>query len=213
MGLYYREKFKNGAEIVVWEITETEEQFMQICALPNDEEEELSYITNSQRRRERLAVRAILDTIFPEKVYLGYHENGRPFLQNSIVELSIAHTRRFACVLTHPQDSVGIDIEFLGRNFLSVEKKAAGESEKDFLSDREDVRKHQLALIWCAKEALFKYMSQPEVDYIEQMVVNKFMPREEGEIDAVFYHRDGTEESFTLDYKTVDDHVMVWVVG
>ena len=43
MGLYYREKFKNGAEIVVWEITETEEQFMQICALPNDEEEELSF--------------------------------------------------------------------------------------------------------------------------------------------------------------------------
>ncbi|MEJ1730459.1 hypothetical protein SMA90_29455, partial [Escherichia coli] len=84
MGLYYREQFKNGAEIVVWEITESEEQLKEICVLPNDEQEELSYITNSKRRLERLAVRAILDIIFQEKVYLGYHENGRPFLQNSI---------------------------------------------------------------------------------------------------------------------------------
>lgn len=71
----------------------------------------------------------------------------------------------------------------------------------------------QLALIWCAKEALFKYMSQPDVDYIEQMRIDKIVPRETGEIDAVFYQRDGIEEDFTLEYKVLDDHVMVWLVG
>ncbi|HHV03847.1 MAG: 4'-phosphopantetheinyl transferase superfamily protein [Bacteroidales bacterium] len=212
MGLYYREQFKNGAEIVVWEITESEEQLKEICVLPNDEQEELSYITNSKRRLERLAVRAILDIIFQEKVYLGYHENGRPFLQNSIVEISIAHTRRFACVLTHPENSVGIDIEMLGRNFTPVEKKALGKSEKEFLSDRPEVRQLQLALIWSAKEALFKYISQTEVDFIEQIEISRFTPREEGEIEAVFYHRDGMEKNFILEYRLVDDHVMVWVV-
>ncbi|HPV87645.1 MAG TPA: 4'-phosphopantetheinyl transferase superfamily protein [Bacteroidales bacterium] len=212
MGLYYREQFKNGSEIVVWEITESEEQLKEMCVIPNDELEELSYITNPQRRLERLAVRAILDILFQEKVYLGYHENGRPFLQNSIVEISIAHTRRFACVLTHPENSVGIDIESLGRNFVPVEKKALGESEKDFLSDKPEVRQLQLALIWSAKEALFKYVSQTEVDYVEQMEISRFTPREEGEIEAVFYHRDGIEETFILGYRLVDDHVMVWVV-
>ncbi|HOF75210.1 MAG TPA: 4'-phosphopantetheinyl transferase superfamily protein [Bacteroidales bacterium] len=213
MGLYYQEQFKNGAQIVVWEITETEEQLQEICTLPNEEREELSYITNPQRRLERLAVRAILHTLFQEKVYLGYHENGRPFLQNSIIELSIAHTRRFACVLTHPENNVGIDIELLDRNFTAVEKKAIGDDEKNFLSDKPEVRKLQLALIWCAKEALFKYMSQPDVDYIEQMRIDKIVPRETGEIDAVFYQRDGIEEDFTLEYKMLDDHVMVWLVG
>ncbi|HPJ82602.1 MAG: 4'-phosphopantetheinyl transferase superfamily protein [Bacteroidales bacterium] len=213
MGLYYQEQFKNGAQIVVWEITETEEQLQEICTLPNEEQEELSYITNPQRRLERLAVRAILHHIFQEKVYLGYHENGRPFLQNSIVELSIAHTRRFACVLTHPENSVGIDIESLGRNFNAVEKKAVRESEKEFLSERPEVRQQQLALIWCVKEALFKYMSQPDVDYVEQMEVDRFTPRESGEIDAVFYQKDGYKEAFTLEYKILDDHVMVWLVG
>ena len=213
MGLYYQEQFKNGAQIVVWEITETEEQLKEICTLPNEEEEELSYITNPQRRLERLAVRAILQHIFQEKVYLGYHENGRPFLQNSIIELSIAHTRRFACVLTHPENNVGVDIESLGRNFSAVEKKAVRESEMDFLSEKPEVRRLQLALIWCVKEALFKYMSQPDVDYVEQIEVERFTPRESGEIDACFYQRDGLEESFTLEYKTLDDHIIVWLVG
>jgi 4'-phosphopantetheinyl transferase len=213
MGLFFREKFKNGAEIAVWEITEPEEQLKAMCVLPNDEQEELSYITNPQRRLERLAVRAVLDTIFKEKVYLGYHENGRPFLQNSIIEISIAHTRRFATVLTHPENSVGIDIESLKRNFSAVEKKAVGEEEKEFLSDKPEIRELQLALIWSAKEALYKYMSQPDVDFIEQMKISKFSPKDEGDLEAVFYHRDGIEEPFTLEYLLLEDHVMVWLVG
>jgi 4'-phosphopantetheinyl transferase EntD len=134
-------------------------------------------------------------------------------LQNSIIEISIAHTRRFATVLTHPENSVGIDIESLKRNFSAVEKKAVGEEEKEFLSERQETRELQLALIWSAKEALYKYMSQPEVDFIEQMKISKFSPKEEGELEAVFYHRDGIEESFTLEYLILEDHVMVWLVG
>ena len=36
---------------------------------------------------------------------------------------------------------------------------------------------------------------------------------DEGEIDATFYYKDGTEEEFELEYMTFDNHVMVWVVG
>ncbi len=213
MGLYYREKFKNGAEIAVWEITETENQLSALCVLPNDEQEELSYISSEKRRIERLAVRALLDLLFPEKVYLRYHENGRPFLQNSIVELSIAHTGRFACVITHPENSVGIDIEALSRNFASVEARAVNEEEREALSDKSEIRSHQLAIIWCAKEALYKYMSQNDVDFARQMEIARFYPREQGEIQADFIHKDRERESFTLEYTILDDHVMVWLVG
>lgn len=212
MGLFYREKFKDLSEIAVWEITETEAQLQAMCDLPNDELEELQYTTNPQRRKERLAVRALLDLLFEEKVYLGYHDNGRPFLQNSIVEISITHTKRFACVLTHPEWSVGIDMESLHRDFNAVEVKALHQDERDFLSDRPETRNHQLAILWCAKEAMYKYMSQNDVDFARQIVVDHFTPHEEGELDVTFYDKSGDDESYEMQYMTLEDHVMVWIV-
>lgn len=212
MGIYYSRKFDNGAELAVWEITETEDELLAHCILPNEEQEELDFTTNPQRRKERLAVRALLDYLFPEKVYLGYHDNGRPYLQNSIVEISISHTQRFACILTHPELSVGVDIESLTRSFSAVEQRALHPLEKEYLSDKRLVRSLQLAILWSTKEALYKYMSQNDVDFANRMRVERFNPRDEGELEAVFYEKDGEEITFSPEYMILDDHILVWVV-
>ena len=74
-------------------------------------------------------------------------------------------------------------------------------------------RKLQLAIIWCAKEAIFKRMSLLDVDYAEQIEIEKFTPHDEGEIEAVFTHKDGTEMEFDLEYMVFENHVMVRLVG
>ena len=152
MGLYKRENLENGAEICVWEISEDEDELRRLCApIPSDELEELQIISSPARRKEKLAVRALLNVMFPEKLYLGHHDNGKPYLQNCAVEISISHCARFAAIIAHPEESVGIDIESLGRDFSAVERKALSEDEKDDLSDHNT--NQQLAIYWCAKEA------------------------------------------------------------
>ena len=37
MGLYLRKELKNGAEISVWEVTESEEELLKIISIPNEE--------------------------------------------------------------------------------------------------------------------------------------------------------------------------------
>ncbi len=211
MALFLSRELENGATISVWEITESENELLSLCSVPSDELEELSLIKNAVRRRERLAVRALLNQLFDGKVYLGHHDNGRPFLQNSIIEISISHTQRFVAVLTHPEMSVGIDIETLGRDFSAVEKRALSEDEIDFLSERN--RDLHLALCWSAKEAIYKRMSLSGVDFSKQIQLKKFTPREEGEIEAFFIHEDGEEMEFELEYLVFEGHVMVWMVG
>jgi len=211
MALFLSRELENGATISVWEITENENELLSLCSVPSDELEELSLIKNVGRRRERLAVRALLNQLFDGKVYLGHHDNGRPFLQNSIIEISISHTQRFVAVLTHPEMSVGIDIETLGRDFSAVEKRALSEDEIDFLSERN--RELHLALCWSAKEAIYKRMSLSGVDFSKQIQLKKFTPREEGGIEAFFIHEDGEEMEFELEYLVFEDHVMVWMVG
>ena len=221
MGLYKRENLENGAEICVWEISEDEDELRRLCApIPSDELEELQIISSPARRKEKLAVRALLNVMFPEKLYLGHHDNGKPYLhhdngkpylQNCAVEISISHCARFAAIIAHPEESVGIDIESLGRDFSAVERKALSEDEKDDLSDHNT--NQQLAIYWCAKEAIYKRMSRSGVDFARQIEVERFTPRDEGELEATFIHKDGEEETFELNYEVFDGHVMVWLVG
>lgn len=212
MALYLTKELNNGAKIYVWHITESEQELRANTSVPDDELEELTFLKSEARRKEKLAERALLNTIFEdERVYLGHHDNGKPYLQNLATEISISHTSDYVAIILHPDEALGIDIERLDRDFSAVEKKALSEDELDDLSDRH--RSLQLAIYWCAKEAIYKRMSINGVDFAEQIEVERFNPHDEGEIDATFYYKDGTEEEFELEYMTFDNHVMVWVVG
>ena len=153
----------------------------------------------------------LINEMFEEKMYLNHHDNGKPYLENCATNISITHTENYVAVITHEEEEVGIDIESLDRDFSAVEKKALSEDE---IEDLEDEKKNeQLAIYWCAKEAIFKRMSQNRVDFAEQIEVEQFKLRKEGELEATFIHKDEHEEEFDLEYMMFDRHVLVWLVG
>ena len=210
MALYLKKEIEDAATIAVWQITETEEELLNLSSIPSDELEEISYIRNESQRKQRLAVRALLNELFDEKVYLSHHDNGKPYIENSATNISITHTEKYVAVILSEDQEVGIDVESLARDFSVVEKKALSEDEIDDLDDEK--RNEQLAIYWCAKEAIYKLLSQYNVDFAEQIEVDRFRPRGEGELEATFEHKDGYEEDFELEYITFDNHVLVWVV-
>lgn len=195
----------------IWQITESENELRALSSIPSDELEELSYIKNESLRKQKLAVRALLDALFEEKVYLSHHDNGKPYIENSSINISITHTAKYVAVIINDSEDVGIDCESLDRDFSAVEKKALSEEEIDDLD--EDQRNEQLAIYWCAKEAVYKKMSQYNVDFAEQIEIEDFTPRGEGELEATFIEKDGFEQELLLEYMTFDRHVLVWVSG
>ena len=211
MPLYLKKELKDKTTVAVWQITETEDELKRLSSIPNDEMEEISYISNESVRKQRLAVRALLDSLFEEKVYLNHHDNGKPYLENSVTNISITHTEKYVAVILNDNEDLGIDIESLDRDFSVVEQKALSDDEIDDLDDER--RNEQLAIYWCAKEAIFKRLSQYNVDFAEQIEIERFRPKGEGELSATFIHKDGYEEEFELEYITFDRHVLVWLVG
>ena len=211
MALYLRKKLDNKAEIAVWQVTETEEELLKLSSVPTDEMEEISLFRNENQRRQKLAVRALLNEVFEEKMYLNHHDNGKPYLENCVTNISITHTDKYVAIIISDDDELGIDIESLDRNFAPVEEKALSEEEIDDLDD--DKKNEQLAIYWCAKEAIFKRMSQSRVNFAEQIEVEKFNLKKEGELEATFIHKDEYEEDFELEYMMFDRHVLVWLVG
>ena len=211
MAIYLKKELENKAEIAVWQITETEEELKTLSSTPSDEMEEISWIKSETMRKQRLAVRALLNELFDEKVYLSHHDNGKPFLANRVTNISITQTDKYAAVILHDTEDVGIDIESLDRDFSAVELKALSEDEIEDLDDEK--RNEQLAIYWCAKEAIYKRLSIYNVDFAEQIEIEKFHPRGEGELEATFVSKDGYEDEYELEYMTFDRHVLVWVVG
>jgi phosphopantetheine--protein transferase-like protein len=211
MPLYLRKKLDNKAEIAVWQITETEDELLNLTSVPTDELEEISLFRVESHRKQKLAVRALINEMFEEKMYLNHHDNGKPYLENCATNISITHTDKYVAVIIHEEEELGIDIESLDRDFAVVEKKALSEEEIEDLE--KDKKNEQLAIYWCAKEAIYKRMSQNRVDFAEQIEVEKFNLKKEGELEATFIHKDEHEEEFDLEYMMFDRHVMVWLVG
>ena len=200
MALYLKKELEESRSLIgVWQITETEDKLRELASVPSDEMEEISFISNESLRKQRLAVRALLCELFGEKVYLSHHDNGKPYLENSVTNISITHTDKYVAVILNDNEDVGIDIESLSRDFSAVERKALSEDEGDDLDD--DKRNGFCAHL---REKGF---------FAEQIEVERFRPKGEGELDATFIHKDGYEEEFELEYITFDNHVLVWVVG
>lgn len=197
------------SRVGVWKITESEAELRTMTSIPSDELEEISYIKNESLRKQRLAVRALLDAMFEEKMYLSHHDNGKPYIENNAINISITHTDQYVAVILNEEDEVGIDCESLNRDFSAVEKKALSDEE---IGDLEDEQKNeQLAIYWCAKEAIFKLTSQYDVDFAEQIQIDGFRYRNEGELSATFTDKDGYEQELNLYYFTFDRHVLVCV--
>ena len=212
MGLYLKKKLENEATIAVWQITETEQELIELSSVPSDEMEEISYIRSESQRKQRLAVRALLSEVFEEKVYLSHHDNGKPYLENMVTNISITHTEKYVAIILHDEKDLGIDLESLDRDFSAVEKRALSEDEIEDLDDER--RNEQLAIYWCAKEAVFKLLSRYNVDFAEQIELERFRPKGEGELEATFIdEKEDYEQDFDLSYITFDRHVLVWVVG
>ena len=211
MALYLTKELSDTARLAVWQVTESESELRELSSTPSDELEEISYIKSESLRKQRLAVRALLNVLFEDKVYLAHHDNGKPYIENNSINISITHTDKYVAVILDENEEVGIDVESLDRDFSAVEKKALSEEELEDLDDDKEEKNEQLAIYWCAKEAIYKKMSQYHVDFAEQIEVERFRSRGEGELEATFIHKDGYEEELHLEYMTFDRHVLVWI--
>ena len=119
------------SRIGVWQISESEAELRAMTSIPSDELEEISYIRSESLRKQKLAVRALLDAMFEDKVYLSHHDNGKPYIENNSINISITHTDKYVAVILDEDKEVGIDCESLDRDFSAVEKKALSEDEID----------------------------------------------------------------------------------
>ena len=190
-------KINPHTTLLVWKITETEEQFKS--QLP---ESVLKIIADKNyksktRPLEVMATYALLTShLKTPSVIIDHNSNGQPLLDGFYI--SISHTNGYVCVLLSTQKVVAIDIEYRSDRIARIRSKFL-RSDEPFTSIGE------LLLVWSAKETLYKYFSEDDLMYNEMKVES---------ISDFFLSMINlkTNEKKMVSYLTTPDYVLTYLV-
>ena len=169
----YKQYKVDDIEVSVWNITETLDELLQLvpgaCA-----ESCLRKFSSEKRRKEWLAVRAMVGQLFGDEVRVGYDVSGKPLLEGKEGFVSISHTDGFAVVAFSSACEIGVDAELLSRDVQAVSTRFM----QDGVMDNLPAGKASLAALlhWCAKEALFKITGDLGGNFKDNIFIAPFVP-------------------------------------
>lgn len=116
-----------------------------------------------KRQREWLGVRLLLKHLVGEVVHIGYESSGAPFLINSDQHISISHSGALVAIALS-NDRVGVDVQTICDKPLRLKSHFLSDDEEHLLANELDIL--TAVKLWCAKEAVYKYLSIPETPLI-----------------------------------------------
>lgn len=136
----------------------------------------------TKRIKERLAAAALLKEVIEEDAWIDHNEKGKPFLKDKNYKISISHSKNYIAIALNKKNEIGIDIECISEKINKVKRKFITDSE---YIDKENESIH-LTIHWCTKEALFKCINNPNIDFRNDFVVKKFSSKETGDIKVQY---------------------------
>jgi len=68
------------------------------------------------------------------------------------------------------------------------------------------LNKEKATLIWCIKEAIYKWHQKGGIDFIKDIIIAEFFAKEHGNVTAYF-----REKELNLNYLKINNHYLVYV--
>mgnify|MGYP001058132595 CR=1 FL=1 len=220
MPLFYQHNINESTKLGVWHIVEPEDFFLAKVPLQHD-------ITHPHKRLQHLAGRYLLRFLFPDfpNELIRIASTKKPFLPDEAFHFSISHCGDYAAAIVSRTNRVGIDIEIPTRKvarvrhkFLHAEELAIVEGEDAVFSlpdiETENIFLRKLTLVWSAKEAVFKWYGNGEVNFSDQIRLQPFhdmafMP-ETGKMTGLFLKEQ--TRSLELPFVNFKEICLVWVM-
>ena len=183
---------ENNCNIAIWNTEETLDELLKL-AKPFD----LSKFKTEKRKKEFLASRLLLQELCSNATII-YNEFGAPTLNNEKF-ISISHSKELVSIIISDQQ-VGMDIEQISEKALKLAPKFVAEKNLNNLT------KEKATLIWCIKEAVFKWHQKGKVDFIKDIIIPEFSEKDKGQIKVYFKNKE-----LILNYQKINNHYLVYV--
>ena len=187
-----RNTTENNCNIAIWNTQETLDELLKLSK-PFD----LTKRKNEKRKKEFLSSRLLLEQLNPNAI-ITYNDFGAPELDSGKY-ISISHSKEMVAIIISEQ-KVGLDIEQISEKALRLAAK--------FISakNQSNLTKEKATLIWCCKEAIFKWHQTGGVDFIKDIIIPSFILEEKGQIKIQF-----KKKELNLNYQKINNHYLVYV--
>ena len=206
MPLFYQQDINENTRLGVWKIEEPESFFLAKVPLQRS-------ITHPHKRLQHLAGRYLLPYLFHDFPHeeIEIADTRKPFLPYEQYHFSISHCGDYAAAIVSNRYRVGIDIEMITPRVDKIKHKFLHSEELAFVNSYPLSKQVALlALLWSAKEAMFKWWGRGDVDFSEVMRTKSFELKHEGLFDGHF-NKDDFRKELALHYQLRPDLSLVWV--
>ena len=183
---------ENNCIIAIWDLQESLEELMQQSIDISTPD-----FNNEKRKKEYLVSRLLLKDIAP-KTKITYNEYGAPKLENG-KHISISHSKNLVAIIFSKQ-KVGLDIERISKKPLRLSSKFIAENVQQNLTEE------KATLIWCVKEAIFKWHQKGNIDFKKDIKIKAFEIMEKGEISCNL-----KGEKIIVKYRKIDNQYLAYV--
>ena len=212
MPIFYQQDIDESTRMAIWKIEEQEDFFLQHVPLQRE-------ITHPHKRLQHLAGRYLLQYLFPDFPInlIKIADTRKPFLEDEAYHFSISHCSNYAAAIVSNWQRVGVDIEVATNKVEKIKHKFLNEDEMKMVNGESTTPANssngeainQLTLLWCCKEAVFKWWSYGNVDFSEMIKVEPFLLEKKGVIEAAFIAE--TTHSLQLHYQLFEELCLAWV--
>lgn len=178
----------NSFSVAIWQIDETTEELKRMLNNRAIVEKIEERYNNEKRIREQLISHLLLKHLLNKTKEITHLPNGAPSIEGRAdTHISISHSRKSIAVAISPKP-IGIDIEEIGRNQYTLHKKFTTPKEQEWIENSRDLSQKQLisAIIWSAKEAIYKLANINGLLFESEIEITPFDPNTETHFKATY---------------------------
>lgn len=207
MPLFYQQDINHNTKLAVWKIAEEESFFLEKVSLKRD-------ITHPHKRLQHLAGRYLLAYLFPDfpSEAIAIADTRKPFLPEEEYHFSISHCGDYAAAIVSRTERVGVDVELLTPRVERIKHKFLHPDELLMVHDSKLDQITLLTLLWSAKEAMFKWWGNGDVDFSEALRIQELPQDQQGTLAASFI-KDQSHTDLSLHYQLFGNLTLVWADG
>ena len=212
MPLHTNRDIGHESRLLIWEIEESPDWFLDALHLDEDELRQYNGFRTDLRRVHWLAYRHLLKNVVGKgkQIRVKYDPNSKPFLDLSDEHISVSHSGKFAAVITSRKFKVGIDIEQIHKRVHRVAHKFM--SPEEGTEDNSTLSTDSLCLHWCAKEALYKLYGERELDFREHIRIMQAPENQQGNFSGRIM-KSGNSQDYELRAERIEDYCLVIAIS
>lgn len=201
-----------GNDIIgIWENRESLEELLFDLQPDGEWLSKFNEIQLEKRQKEFCITHILIREIYGDVMMIDKDEFGKPMLRNSNYRISISHADQYSAVFLSEQKECGVDVELIDARMPLLARKFVSEYESLYITKGKDIT--YISIIWCVKEAIYKWYAKRGLDFKENMIIHPFTILQSG--GPVYYEfvKDGKKMTNIAYYQLFNNHVIAWVAA